>query len=562
MSSSEDDFPDVEVIAQRRKEKTTFTKFDSDEEEASRQTGCPKSTHLNTDVAAGKTPATTRRRRKLGQSQQSVGNTLLKPWEDKGVEKGAESRVARSRQTSTKLACEKEEETSFSSTTRVMGRLPAKTKKVESRVVTSSTVFDNSPEEPKKTRRLISRGEKKALELRVVQKELDSLLSSDGPESDAASCSQDDDSDFIVRGDSESEESSPPSPRRSQSPSGPRRLQRRVLSSSREPAWMKPRVDEPRTLSGGQQERRNITKKPATRKVKPAPKGDLEDFFKELKISYDESESEEPARGTSQTPQLDPVTPKKKITASPDKVPRIPMSPWKPEHKEFWDPEVNFAWIDKHSPPKKSPKKVLDLTAPDSKEVLKRKYGTSPEKKQAKKAFDAVKEELARDFLLELDEVITDGKLGQLTEATGGLRIVWSNTLLTTAGRAHWKCKTTTTTSKKPSSALNTANATSTSTITKSTTAQHYAHIELAVKVLSNESDLLNTVAHEFCHLAVFILHGKPKQAHGAEFKAYGQRVMRASSSPSCSTTKKTTSTSTSTSTNANSNNSRSDMKH
>lgn len=219
------------------------------------------------------------------------------------------------------------------------------------------------------------------------------------------------------------------------------------------------------------------------------------------------------------------------------------MSPWKPEHKEFWDPEVNFAWIDEHSPPKKSPKKaVLDLTAPDAKDELKRKYGTSPEKKQAKKAFDAVKEDLARDFLLELDEVVTDGKLGRLTEATGGLRIVWSNTLLTTAGRAHWKCKTTTTTSRNPSGSHtgNTASATTSTasagaatTTTKSTTAQHYAHIELAVKVLSNESDLLNTVAHEFCHLAVFILHGKPKQAHGAEFKAYGQRVMRASTTSS-----------------------------
>lgn len=194
------------------------------------------------------------------------------------------------------------------------------------------------------------------------------------------------------------------------------------------------------------------------------------------------------------------------------------MSPWKPEHKEFWDPEVNFAWIDKHSPPKKSTKKstMPDLIAPDNKEELKRRYGTSPEKKQAKKAFDAIKEDLARDFLVELDEVITDGKLARLTESTGGLRVVWSNTLQTTAGRAHWKCKTTTTISRQPSA----------SSTMKTTTTQHYASIELATKVLSNESDLLNTVAHEFCHLAVFLLHGKPKLAHGAEFKTYGGRVM------------------------------------
>ena len=51
----------------------------------------------------------------------------------------------------------------------------------------------------------------------------------------------------------------------------------------------------------------------------------------------------------------DPVTPRKgnkTLPPSPHKTPRIPLSPWKPDNKEFWDPEVNFAWIDKHSPAK------------------------------------------------------------------------------------------------------------------------------------------------------------------------------------------------------------------
>lgn len=220
------------------------------------------------------------------------------------------------------------------------------------------------------------------------------------------------------------------------------------------------------------------------------------------------------------------MTPRKNLVASPTKVPRIPMSPWKPEHKEFWDPEVNFAWIDKHSPPKKDTKRTMPdpTAAPDLEAELRRRYGTSPEKKQAKKAFDAVKEDLARDFLLELDSVVTDGRLAKLTEGTGGLRIVWSNTLLTTAGRAHWKCKTTTTTTG-PATAM-----------TKTTATQHHASIELATKVLSNEADLLNTVAHEFCHLAVFLLHGKPKLAHGAEFKTYGQRVMSAAAAAAAKT--------------------------
>ncbi|TGJ79314.1 hypothetical protein E0Z10_g9457, partial [Xylaria hypoxylon] len=424
------------------------------------------------------------------------------------------------------------EETSAASAGELIDHLPVKTRRAESRVISGGTAFDSPPKEQKRTRRLISRGAKKALDLKIFQKHKDSLASSDESESDVQDyakddillSSEDEESDFILRGDSDSDDLSMPSPQRSQSPSGPRRMQRRVLSSSKKPAWTKPIQDEPTASPKKRSEKQNIPKEPTKRKPKVAPKENLEDVFEKLKISFDDSEPEEPAARTTKTPMLDPVTPKKNVTASPGKVPRIPMSPWKPEHKEFWDPEVNFAWIDKHSPPKKSTKKVPDLAAPDNKEELKRRYGTSPEKKQAKKVFDAVKEDLARDFLLELDEVITNGRLAELTEATGGLRIVWSNTLLTTAGRAHWKCKTTTTTSKQPS-------ASSTSITTKmmtTTTMQHSASIELATKVLSNESDLLNTVAHEFCHLAVFLLHGKPKLAHGAEFKAYGDSVGRA----------------------------------
>ncbi|KAI0906961.1 hypothetical protein F4823DRAFT_49628 [Ustulina deusta] len=534
ISSSEDEFPDLEVIVQRHKQKTTGKDLHSEGESASRQTSSPNPTQTSLDEAVGKTPATSRRRRKLGQGQ-PVDRSLLKPWQGLEVEGGPDSRVPGSRQPS--WPGTRKEEISTASAGELIDRLPVKIKRAECRIIPSSTVFDSPLEERKRTRRLISRGEKKAIDLKTARTETDLLASEEDSESDAGSYSKDDESDFVLRGDSESDDLSIPSPHSPQSPSGPRRMQRRVLSSSREPTWAKPRQDESMTSPKKQREKQNIAKEPTTRKSKAAPKGNLEDFFEKLKISYDESEPEEPATRAMKAPMLDPTTPRKNITASPAKAPRIPISPWKPEHKEFWDPEVNFAWIDKHSPPKKSAKKILDLAAPDSKEELKRRYGTSPEKKQAKMAFDAVKEDLARDFLLELDEVITNGKLAQLTETTGGLRIVWSNTLLTTAGRAHWKCKTTTTTSKQPSASSTSstgstaaAAAAAAATTKKTTTMQHSASIELATKVLSNESDLLNTVAHEFCHLAVFLLHGKPKLAHGAEFKTYGQRVMRAAS--------------------------------
>ena len=298
----------------------------------------------------------------------------------------------------------------------------------------------------------------------------------------------------------------------------------------------------------------------------------------------------------------DPSTPRKgnkTLPPSPHKTLRIPLSPWKPDNKEFWDPEVNFAWIDKHSPAKPTqppgtsrkvrpdaagagarglgggPKlepgvgvggvggafpSAFSTTEDDAEQQ--RKRSSSPakakrEQREARKAFDETKDAVARAFLAELDEKITGGRLGRLTEASGGLRTKWSNTLQTTAGRAHWKCRTVT---RKEEAAGAGAEAEA------GREQQHEAHIELASKVLTNESVLLNTVAHEFCHLAVFseytprktprnfyssfpfsslslslsqhlltipplVLHHDPhdKQArkpaaHGAEFKAFGRR--------------------------------------
>ncbi|TRX95912.1 hypothetical protein FHL15_003054 [Xylaria flabelliformis] len=550
LSSSEDEFPEIEVIARRQKQKTTVGQIDGDKENVSKQSDSTELIEAIFGDTVGKTPATARRVRKLGQGQPMDGS-LLKPWQGSELERGTGSRTPSSRQPS--WAQDKRREARATSPGELLDRLPARSKRTESRTVSGSTIFDSPPKEQKRTRRLISRGEKKALSSKLTLKEEDWIVSSDESGSDDEKSGSDnmslpvenDESDFSLGVDSDSDELSTTPPQRSQSPSGPRRMQRRVLSSSRdlikkdikkEPTRTKP-TGEPRrgnttTSPKKQSEKRNAPKVSTTRQLKAAPKGNLEDVFEKLKIFNEDSEPKEPdakdARDTrdASTPTLEPMTPRKNLTPSPAKAPRIPMSPWKPEHKEFWDPEVNFAWIDQHSPPKKSTKKntMPDLTAPQNKEELKRRYGTSPEKKQAKKAFDAVKEDLARDFLVELDEVVTNGELARLTESTGGLRIVWSNTLLTTAGRAHWKCKTTTTTSRQPSASS-----------TKTTTTQHYASIELATKVLSNESDLLNTVAHEFCHLAVFLLDGKPKQAHGPEFKTYGRRVMMSAASGSSS---------------------------
>ncbi|KAK8123823.1 HMG box-containing protein [Apiospora kogelbergensis] len=259
---------------------------------------------------------------------------------------------------------------------------------------------------------------------------------------------------------------------------------------------------------------RTPPRKTNSRTTKKPSADELDDAFKKLKIYSEENDEEE-----EKQPKLDPVTPRKVLLPSPTKGPRIPTSPWKPEHQEFWDPEVQNKWIDDHSPHKQaSPRKLaMDGGDVNTKAALKLKYGTSPEKRNAKKAFNAVKESVAERFLAELDEKVTEGQLAKLTAATGGIAIKWSTTLQSTAGRAHWKCKETSTMVEQPDGSMSSS----------SKQKLHTAHIELATKVLLNESDLLNTVAHEFCHLATFILDGKPKAAHGAEFKRWGARCSR-----------------------------------
>jgi len=61
---------------------------------------------------------------------------------------------------------------------------------------------------------------------------------------------------------------------------------------------------------------------------------------------------------------------------------------------------------------------------------------------EAKKAFEASKHRLAEDFLNELDETITGGEIARLAASTGGVKIVWSKKLNSTAGRANWRKET------------------------------------------------------------------------------------------------------------------------
>ncbi|OBT53660.1 hypothetical protein VE04_06073 [Pseudogymnoascus sp. 24MN13] len=84
---------------------------------------------------------------------------------------------------------------------------------------------------------------------------------------------------------------------------------------------------------------------------------------------------------------------------------------------------------------RKPAKKTIFTTPPPSpKKTLKDKALI-----ERKKKFNENKHAIALSFLHELDSEITDGKVSALAASTGGISIIWSKKLNTTAGRANWK---------------------------------------------------------------------------------------------------------------------------
>jgi len=143
--------------------------------------------------------------------------------------------------------------------------------------------------------------------------------------------------------------------------------------------------------------------------------------------------------------------------------------------------------------------------------------------RKAKKEFDAQKHQMAEDYVAELDRVITGGKLSEMTALTGGIRIKWTKTLNKTAGRANWKSRTHTHLASPSEWKSPFGSEENYVTVTK-----HTATIELAEKIVSDRHRLLNTVAHEFCHLCVFMINGRDDQPHGPDFKYWARKVMDA----------------------------------
>lgn len=147
-----------------------------------------------------------------------------------------------------------------------------------------------------------------------------------------------------------------------------------------------------------------------------------------------------------------PSTPSKPKLPSPSKRLRIPPSPHRPSVDAFWSNEVVNEWNDKHSPTKEfkivREPSVCSISDDDDFKSYPsfppRTAPLSPSKRnqpeiQRRKMFNAKKHDLATSFLHQLDQTITNGQINALASSVGGVPIVWSNKLQSTAGRAHWK---------------------------------------------------------------------------------------------------------------------------
>ncbi|KAI0757413.1 SprT-like family-domain-containing protein [Daedaleopsis nitida] len=100
----------------------------------------------------------------------------------------------------------------------------------------------------------------------------------------------------------------------------------------------------------------------------------------------------------------------------------------------------------------------------------------------------------AQAFFAELNAAVFKGGIPAETA------LEWNKRLLTTAGRAHWK---------RTSEGVN------------------ITSIQLAEKILDSDERIRNTLSHEMCHLACWIINDAPDENHGALFKSWAQKVMR-----------------------------------
>lgn len=161
------------------------------------------------------------------------------------------------------------------------------------------------------------------------------------------------------------------------------------------------------------------------------------------------------------------------------------------------------------SPAKDTPKRKFPAALKRNNDTIpvpvcppsKRAAPTSVEKsptKSSKKARDAAeqlgREKYAADLFAELNHTVFDDGLPKNT------KLEWNTRLLTTAGRARWH---------------------------RSRDGIQTTKIELATKILDCNERIRNTLSHEMCHLACWIISDNPREGHGRLFKSWAGKIMR-----------------------------------
>ena len=172
------------------------------------------------------------------------------------------------------------------------------------------------------------------------------------------------------------------------------------------------------------------------------------------------------------------------------------------------------------SPPTSSKKKANPITknkSPAKKKAEPEDEQTTKALRAQRKEFAAQKHALAESFLIELDNTLCSGRISIESASTGGIKLVWSKTLKTTAGRATWRREQ-----------IRLRDPTLPAPHNTNLAIRHHCAIELAEKVIDDEERLYNVLAHEFCHLATFIVSEVRNNPHGKEFQSWGRKASEA----------------------------------
>jgi len=223
-----------------------------------------------------------------------------------------------------------------------------------------------------------------------------------------------------------------------------------------------------------------------------------------------------PTHPKTTTPPQSPLLKPIKLKSPTKRFPTVPTSPHRPTMDLFWDQNAMNEWNDEYSPQKAlRPLKLDDSPIKGGFPLFSPSKPRSPTKTaKSKKAFEQAKHELAESFLAELDVALCQGQVAKLSESTGGVKLIWSKKLNTTAGRANWKRETIKSSLTTQPSGM-------------AITYRHHASIELAEKVIDDEHRLLNVLAHEFCHLTTFMISNVKTNPHGKEFKSWAAKCTR-----------------------------------